>query len=103
MLLYSLLYLQGFEDMTIEDIKQFARSAPRRQATREYGHAEGIATTTGPLGQGIANFRRHGIAERKLRDEFGAPTCRTYYTMFCAATAASWKASARKRFRSPAT
>ncbi|MGK9051760.1 transketolase [Xaviernesmea oryzae] len=83
MLLYSLLYLTGYEDMTIEDIKQFRQLGSKTAGHPEYGHASGIETTTGPLGQGIANAVGMAIAERKLEEEFGSDLQNHYTYALC--------------------
>ncbi|WP_299343585.1 transketolase [uncultured Maritalea sp.] len=72
MLLYSALHLLGYEDMTMEDIKDFRQLGAKTAGHPEYGHASGIETTTGPLGQGIANAVGMAMAEAKLAADYGA-------------------------------
>src|SRR6201988_4026508 len=72
MLLYALLYLTGYPDMTLDEIKRFRQLGSRTAGHPEYGHAPGIETTTGPLGQGLANAVGMALAERMLAAEFGA-------------------------------
>ena len=72
MLLYSSLFLLGYEDMTLEELKNFRQLGAKTAGHPEYGHASGIETTTGPLGQGIANGVGMAIAEAKLAAEFGS-------------------------------
>src|SRR6187431_445299 len=71
MLLYSLLYLTGYPDITLDEIKHFRQLGSRTAGHPEYGHAAGIETTTGPLGQGLGNAVGFALAERLLAERFG--------------------------------
>ncbi len=71
MLLYALLHLTGYEDFSLEELKNFRQLGSKTAGHPEYGHGAGIETTTGPLGQGIANAVGMALAERMLADRFG--------------------------------
>jgi transketolase len=70
MLLYSTLYLSGY-GVSLEDLKNFRQLGSPTAGHPEYGHAPGIETTTGPLGQGISNAVGMALAERMLNARFG--------------------------------
>ena len=71
MLLYALLYLTGYPDMDIGEIERFRQLGARTAGHPEYGHAPGIETTTGPLGQGIGNAVGMALAERLQNAHYG--------------------------------
>ena len=71
MLIYSLLYLTGYPDMTLDEIKNFRQYGAITAGHPEYGHATGIEMTTGPLGQGVATSVGMALAERMHNDRFG--------------------------------
>ena len=71
MLLYALHYLLGYEDMTLDEIRNFRQLGAKTAGHPEYGVAAGIETTTGPLGQGLGNAVGMALAERMLNARFG--------------------------------
>src|SRR6201997_1965275 len=83
MLLYALLHLLGYTDMTLDELKRFRQLGSRTAGHPERGLATGIETTTGPLGQGLANSVGMALAERLLAAQFGDEIVdhRTY--VFC--------------------
>jgi len=71
MLIYSLLHLTGYEDMTLDQLKDFRQLGSKTAGHPEYGHAPGIETTTGPLGQGITIAVGMALAERLMNARYG--------------------------------
>ncbi len=69
MILYSLLHLTGY-NVSIDDLKNFRQLHSKTPGHPEYGYTDGVETTTGPLGQGIANAVGMALAEKILADEF---------------------------------
>ena len=72
MLLYSLMYLTGYADMTLDQVKNFRQWGAITAGHPEYGHVSAAETTTGPLGQGISNAVGFAMAEESLRARWGA-------------------------------
>ena len=71
MLLYSLLHLSGYADMSLDELKNFTQLGFRTAGHPEYGHASGIECTTGPLGQGLAMAVGMALGERLMNGRFG--------------------------------
>ncbi|HSP17524.1 MAG TPA: transketolase [Thermoanaerobaculia bacterium] len=73
MLLYSLLHLTGYPDMTMEQLENFRQWGSKTAGHPEYGHATGIEVTTGPLGQGIAHAVGMSLASKMMAARFDTP------------------------------
>lgn len=78
MLMYSLLYLMGYEDVTIDDLMNFRQLGAKTAGHPEFGHLAGIDMTTGPLGQGISSAVGMALAERIINARFGNDLCNHY-------------------------
>ncbi len=72
MLLYALAYLTGYQDVTLDEVKNFRQLGSKTAGHPEYGHVLAVETTTGPLGQGLANAVGLAIAEKMLGARYGA-------------------------------
>jgi transketolase len=72
MLLYALLHLTGYQDVTLDELKRFRQLDAKTAGHPEYGQFPGVETTTGPLGQGIATAVGMAIAERMMQARFGS-------------------------------
>ena len=70
MLLYSLLHLSGFEDVSLEEVKNFRQWGSKTPGHPEFGHTKGVDATTGPLGQGISTAVGMALAERYLAAKY---------------------------------
>ena len=70
MLLYSLLHLSGFEDLSLEEVKNFRQWGSKTPGHPEFGHTKGVDATTGPLGQGISTAVGMALAERYLAAKY---------------------------------
>jgi transketolase len=78
MLQYALMYLTGYEEITLDEIKNFRQWGAKTAGHPEFGHAAGIETTTGPLGQGVANAVGMALAEKMLAAQLGADITEHY-------------------------
>ena len=83
MLLYALLFLTGYEDVTLNELKAFRQWGSKTPGHPEYGHTPGVETTTGPLGQGLATAVGMALAERLLNSRFGGDLVDHFTYVIC--------------------
>ena len=83
MLLYALLYLTGYKDISLDDIKNFRQLGAKTAGHPEYGHLSGVDMTTGPLGQGVSSAVGMALAERIINAKFGDDLCNHYTYVMC--------------------
>ena len=88
MLLYALLHLTGYPGMTMEELANFRQLGSKTAGHPEFGHAAGIETTTGPLGQGLGNAVGMALAERLINARLGDRDRRPLHVCASPATAA---------------
>lgn len=82
MMLYSLLYLLGYKDINLDDIKNFRQLGAKTAGHPEYKHLGGVDMTTGPLGQGISSAVGMALAERIIANKYGNDVCNHYTYVF---------------------
>jgi transketolase len=82
-LLYSMLFLTGTGDLTLDDLKQFRQWGSKTPGHPEVHHTKGVEVTTGPLGQGFGQAVGMGISERYLRSRFSADACDHHTFVIC--------------------
>lgn len=78
MILYALLYLTGYQDISLDELKNFRQLGAKTAGHPEYGHLLGVDMTTGPLGQGISSAVGMALAERIINAKFGDKLCNHY-------------------------
>ena len=77
-LLYTLFYLLGYKDITVDDLRNFRQLGAKTAGHPEYGHLAGIDITTGPLGQGISSAVGMALAEKIIAAKYGSDVCDHY-------------------------
>jgi len=83
MLMYALLYLSGVDDVSMDDLRNFRKMGAKTAGHPEYGHVDGVETTTGPLGQGIATAVGMALAEKMQTARYGKDIVDHYTYTIC--------------------